>query len=209
MSLFITIEGGEGSGKTSVGKRIVKELEERGYEVVYTREPGGIEISEAIREIILDKKNTNMDARTEALLFAAARRQHIVERIIPSLKAGKVVICDRFLDSSLVYQGITRGIGIDEVYRINEFAIDGTMPDLTLFLKVYPQVGLNRIFSTNRDTNRLDHESYDFHNKVYEGYLHLAEIYKDRIVTIDSEQTIDEVCNDAVRVVLEKLAQKK
>ena len=130
--MFITVEGPEGSGKSSACKRIYEELLHRGYDVILTREPGGIPIAESIREIILNKKNTEMDARTEALLYAAARRQHLVQKVWPALKEGKIVLCDRFIDSSLAYQGGARGLGVDEVLGINLFATEGTLPDLTL-----------------------------------------------------------------------------
>mgnify|MGYP002519934807 CR=1 FL=1 len=133
MALFVTIEGPEGSGKTTIGKKIVEQLMNDGYEVIYTREPGGIEIAEQIRQVILDVNNTNMDPRTEALLYAASRRQHLIEKIVPAIKDNKIIICDRFVDSSLAYQGHARNIGIDEVLSINSFAIDGKMPDLTIF----------------------------------------------------------------------------
>lgn len=165
-----------------------------GYSVITSREPGGIEIAEQIRSIILDTNNTKMEARTEALLYAAARRQHLVEKIIPSLEQGKVFICDRFIDSSLVYQGHARGLGIDEVLRINQFAIDRLYPDLTLFLDVIPEEGLRRIHSRKgREINRLDLESLDFHRKVREGYLIVAERFADRIVSIDANRDIDDV----------------
>ena len=136
MSCFITFEGPEGSGKTTVIEHIKNVLSET-HDIVKTREPGGIPISEKIREVLLDKEHS-MDGRTEALLFAASRRQHLVERVIPALDAGKIVLCDRFIDSSLAYQGIARGIGFDDIMAINKFAIDTYMPDLTIYLKLDP-----------------------------------------------------------------------
>ena len=129
MGLFITIEGPEGSGKTTVAKKVVEQLENEGYKVLYTREPGGVGIAEKIRDIILDVNNTNLDPRSEALLYAASRRQHLIEKVVPALNNGYIVICDRFVDSSLAYQGHARGIGIDEIYNINLFAIDTMFPD--------------------------------------------------------------------------------
>ena len=131
--MFVTIEGPEGSGKSSVTKEVTKRLEAEGFEVVLTREPGGTPIAEEIRNVILDKKNTAMDSWTEALLYAAARRQHLVEKVWPLTKEGKIVISDRFLDSSLAYQGGARGLGIDKVLELNQFATEGYYPDLTLF----------------------------------------------------------------------------
>ena len=134
MSLFISIEGPDGSGKTTIAKMVVDKLNNEGYKTLYTREPGGVKMAENIRDIILDVKNTNSDARCEALLYAASRRQHLVEKVIPALNDGYIVISDRFVDSSLAYQGYARGIGIDEVYSINMFAIDKAWPDLTILL---------------------------------------------------------------------------
>ena len=143
--MFITLEGPEGSGKTTAVETAVKKLEELGYQIVRTREPGGTPISEEIRNVILDKKNTSMDSRTEALLYAASRRQHLVEKVWPALKEGKIVICDRYLDSSLAYQGGARGLGIDNVLNINLFATENTWPDLTLLFDIKPEEGLKRI----------------------------------------------------------------
>ncbi|KGN02346.1 thymidylate kinase [Clostridium novyi A str. 4570] len=191
---FITLEGPEGSGKTTIVKMIEKYLSENNIEYISTREPGGINISEQIRDVILNKDNVAMDARTEALLYVASRRQHLAERVIPAIKEGKVVICDRFIDSSLAYQGYARGIGIDEVMAINEFAIDGYMPDLTLYLDIEPEVGLKRISKNNeREVNRLDLEALDFHKKVREGYFKLLERYPNRIKKINANQPVDKV----------------
>ena len=136
--MFITIEGPEGSGKSSVCRRIYEKLLELGYDVILTREPGGTPISEAIRDVILNKQNTSMDGRTEALLYAASRRQHLVEKVWPALKEGKIVLCDRYLDSSLAYQGGARGLGVDEILGINMFATEGTFPDTTLLFDIEP-----------------------------------------------------------------------
>ena len=143
--LFITFEGGEGSGKTTVIQTVAEQLTKQGYKVLVTREPGGIPIAEKIRGVILDKAHTEMDSRTEALLYAAARRQHLVEKVSPALDTGHIVLCDRFIDSSLAYQGIARGLGIEEVWAINQFAIGEFMPELTLYLDVSPEVGVERI----------------------------------------------------------------
>ena len=157
--MFITLEGPEGSGKTTAIEVTVKKLEEMGYQIVRTREPGGTPIAEEIRNVILDKKNTAMDSRTEALVYAASRRQHLVEKVWPALKEGKIVICDRYLDSSLAYQGGARGLGIDEVLNINLFATENTWPDLTLLFDITPEEGLKRIAANaSREVNRLDLE---------------------------------------------------
>ncbi|MCM3164681.1 dTMP kinase [Metabacillus litoralis] len=194
---FITFEGPEGAGKTSVLEELMKDIKVIETEAVFTREPGGIHIAEKIREVILHKDHTEMDPRTEALLYAAARRQHLVEKVIPAIESGKVVFCDRFIDSSLAYQGYARGLGIDEVFSINEFAINGLMPDLTFYFKIDPEVGLQRIAkSSEREKNRLDLENISFHRKVQEGYQKVLERFPDRIIVIDAEKSIGEVVND-------------
>lgn len=158
--LFITFEGPEGAGKTSVIQKLAEELQEIGYPVLLTREPGGIAIAEQIRNVILDCDNTEMDARTEALLYAAARRQHLVERVMPALRENKVVLCDRFIDSSLAYQGFARGIGVEDVLSINEFATEKMLPSLTVYFDIEPEAGLARIAANNkREINRLDRKT--------------------------------------------------
>ncbi|WP_017470366.1 dTMP kinase [Amphibacillus jilinensis] len=203
---FITFEGGEGAGKTSVLNSVANQLIEEGYPVLTTREPGGIPIAEKIRELILDRKHTEMDARTEALLYAAARRQHLVERIKPALLEGKIVLCDRFIDSSLVYQGYTRGLGIDHVYEINRFAIDQFMPDLTLFFDIPPSKGLERIEANQgREKNRLDLEDLSFHQAVYQGYQLIKERFPSRIQTINAQLTLNEVIDLTYKEILRHL----
>ena len=190
---FITIEGCEGSGKTSIIKLICEEFKKRGIDFLSTREPGGSKISEQIRNVILNVNNTKMDYMTEALLYAASRRQHLEEIVKPALNEGKVVICDRYLDSSLAYQGYARGLGIEEVYNINMYATSGFLPDLTIYIDIPVEVGLGRIKENNRDVNRLDLEKVAFHNKVREGYLKIASMYPDRIKVIDGNATLEEV----------------
>ena len=206
MSLFITLEGPEGSGKTSAIKIVKETLENEGYQIVMTREPGGTPISEQIRNVILDKNNTAMDYRTEALLYAASRRQHLVEKVLPALKEDTIVLCDRFVDSSLVYQGVGRGLGIDTVYQMNLFAIDDVMPNLTIFFDVKPEIGLSRIHKDeNREVNRLDLETLEFHQKVYNGYCEVAKHYSDRIQSVDASKDIESVYNDVLEMVKAKL----
>lgn len=191
---FISLEGGEGSGKTTVIERLRQEFEGRGLPVVITREPGGIDIAEQIRAVILDPANVAMDGRTEALLYAAARRQHLVEKVVPALERGEIVICDRFIDSSLAYQGYARGLGIDEIWSVNQFATGGLLPDITLYLDVDPQIGLSRIQANKqREVNRLDLERLDFHHKVREGYRQVAALFPQRIHMIDAGRDPDRV----------------
>jgi len=205
-NLFITFEGPEGAGKTTVIQKIAERLAEKNIDVLATREPGGIEIAEKIRTIILNPAHTAMDERTEALLYAAARSQHYFEKVQPALDAGKLVICDRFIDSSLAYQGYARGIGIDEVLSINEFAIGKKLPDMTILFDIAPEVGLARIYATgNREVNRLDVESLPFHQKVHEGYLLLVERYPERIRIVNADQDIDSVVEDVWSLLLDAI----
>ncbi len=196
--IFITFEGPEGSGKTSVIKAVEERLKQQNKNVLMTREPGGIRIAELIRNIILDVDNVEMDLTTEALLFAASRRQHIVEKIWPALNEGKIVLCDRFVDSSLAYQGVGRELGIDRVYAINQYAIEGCLPDLTIFIDVPPSIGLKRVFSNGRKVDRLDLETIKFHEKVYLGYHELINKFPDRIKVVDGTQTIDKVVENSL-----------
>ena len=206
--MFITLEGPEGSGKTTAVEAAVKKLQEMGYEIVRTREPGGTPISEQIRNVILDKGNTAMDGRTEALLYAASRRQHLVEKVWPALKEGKIVICDRYLDSSLAYQGGARGLGIDEILNINLFATENTWPDLTLLFDIQPEIGLARInANANREVNRLDLEKLDFHNKVRESFLLLAKRFPERFVIIDASQDRESVAKATMEAILSRLCK--
>ena len=206
--MFITLEGPEGSGKTTAVEAAVKKLQEMGYEIVRTREPGGTPIAEQIRNVILDKNNTSMDGRTEALLYAASRRQHLVEKVWPALKEGKIVICDRYLDSSLAYQGGARGLGIDEILNVNLFATENTWPDLTLLFDIKPEIGLARISANaDREVNRLDLEKIDFHNKVRESFLYLAKRFPDRYVIIDASQSREQVAKDTMEAILSRLCK--
>ncbi|MET4562281.1 dTMP kinase [Lysinibacillus parviboronicapiens] len=196
-NLFITFEGPEGAGKTTVIQKIAERLALENIDVLATREPGGIEIAEKIRTIILNPAHTAMDERTEALLYAAARSQHYFEKVRPALDAGRLVICDRFIDSSLAYQGYARGIGVEEVLSINEFAIGKKLPDMTILFDLAPAVGLARIHAHGeREVNRLDIESLAFHEKVREGYLQLVERYPERIYVVNADQNIERVVED-------------
>ncbi|WP_339318180.1 dTMP kinase [Paenibacillus sp. FSL R10-2734] len=203
---FITLEGGDGSGKTTVLGRVAAYLQNRSMPYRITREPGGIEIAEKIRSIILDPAHTAMDARTEALLYAASRSQHLAEVVEPALREGLTVLCDRFVDSSLVYQGHARGLGMEEVWSINRFAIGDRMPDLTFYLDVDPEIGLSRIAANQeREVNRLDLESLSFHQKVREGYQLLVQANPDRIVVLDANRPIHMVEQDIMRTLEERV----
>ncbi|MDY6276302.1 MAG: dTMP kinase [Bacilli bacterium] len=208
--MFVTIEGPEGSGKSSVTKEVVKLLEQEGEQVVLTREPGGTPIAEQIREVILNKENTKMDPVTEALLYAAARRQHLVEKVWPLSKEGKIIISDRFLDSSLAYQGGARGLGIDYILEMNQFATEGYYPDLTLLFDLDPRIGLARIAANKgREVNRLDLEKIDFHDSVRQTFLSLAKRFPERFVILDASKPFDEVVQDAYHAIKDRLARCK
>ena len=204
--MFITFEGPEGSGKTTVIKMIEGALQKFGYSFIITREPGGTAISEDIRNIILDKKNVELDAKAEALLYAASRRQHLVQKIRPALKEGKLVLCDRYIDSSLAYQGVARGLGIDEIISINMFATDNEFPDLTIYFDIPPEVGLERIKkNSNREVNRLDLEKLAFHEKVRQGFHEIGRKYPQRIVMIDATREIPVVFKEVMGIILKKI----
>ena len=206
--MFITLEGPEGSGKTTAVDYAVSKLEEMGYKIVRTREPGGTPIAEQIRNVILDKANTAMDERTEALLYAASRRQHLVEKVWPALKEGKIVICDRYLASSLAYQGGARGLGVENILNVNNFATEGTFPDLTLLFDIDPKIGLARIAANaNREVNRLDLEKLDFHNKVRNTFLELAKRYPERFIVIDASKSREEVADATLKAMLSRICK--
>ena len=192
---FVAFEGGEGAGKSTQMAAFVKWLDARGENVVITREPGGSSIGARIRELLLDPEAGEMSERTEALLYAADRAQHVKEIIKPALDAGKVVVSDRFVDSSLAYQGLARGLGLEEIYRISEWATEGLMPDLVIFLDVDPETGLGRVGS-GRD--RIENEADDFHQKVLDAYRELAEKYSDRFVVVDASMSPSEVHQSVV-----------
>lgn len=200
---FISFEGGEGSGKTTIIKQLKIDLEKQGFKVLQTREPGGSEIAEEIRQIILNIANVKMDPRTEALLYAASRRQHLVEVILPALQNGNIVLCDRFVDSSLAYQGYARGLGINQIYELNRFAIEDLLPGLTIYLDLDPEIGLRRIKDNNRACNRLDLESLEFHKKVREGYLLIAKQYPTRIKVVNGSLSKEKLYEEVKKIVLD------
>mgnify|MGYP003546863576 FL=1 len=206
-ALFITFEGPEGAGKTTVLQHIAQRMQHD--DVLFTREPGGIDIAEKIREVILNKEHTAMHERTEALLYAAARAQHFFEIVKPALERGQHVVCDRFIDSSLAYQGYARGIGMDAVKGINEFAIGEYMPDVTIFFDIQPEDGLARIAAAaERETNRLDVEGLAFHHKVYEGYQRVVKENPQRVRVVNANQPLEQVVADVWDILSEVLDVK-
>jgi dTMP kinase len=204
---LITFEGPDGAGKTSALNAIVAKIKPQlGDRLVVTREPGGNRISEAIRQLILDRQNTAMDDRTEALLYAAARRQHIVQKILPALQADQLVLCDRFIDSSIAYQGAGRGIGEQAVAEMNQFATEGLTPDLTLYFDVDAAVGLKRIQTHRQDEiNRLDVEALSFHHRVQAAYLQLLAQFPARIKRVDASQPLDTVVAQSLAILTTQL----
>lgn len=201
--MFITFEGGEGSGKSTIVRMLKEKLDSD--QTIFLREPGSSPISESIREIILDKNNTDMDPRTEALLYAASRAQLVNTIIVPALKENKLVICDRYLDSSLVYQGYARGLDVVEIMNINSFGINNIIPDITFYLDLAPTIGQQRIRKGNRETNRLDDEDLEFHVKVRNGFLDLAEKNKNRIIVIDANRPVTDVFKEVFKIINERI----
>lgn len=196
--LFITFEGGDGSGKSTQIEKLKDYLEDKGFRVILTREPGGTKISEDIREIILDSRNTEMSDMTETLLYAAARAQLVEQVIRPAVERGDMVICDRFVDSSMAYQAYGRGLG-DIVWDINKNAVGDCMPDLTILLRLDPEAGMGRI--SGRKQDRIELSSSDFHRRVYEGYLALEKRFPDRIKGIDASRGIEEISEEIINIV--------
>ena len=196
----ISFEGGEGAGKSTVIKDVAKTLSDNNIDVFVTREPGGNNISEQIRSVIVDKNNTSICGETEALLYAASRAQLIKENIRPLLSKNKTIVFDRFIDSSYVYQGIVRGLGVDAIESINKVALNGFMPDVTIFLNIDPEIGLKRIRDNNREMNRLDLEGLEFHKKVHDGYLLLAKKYPERIKIVDASKSREEVLLETLKI---------
>lgn len=207
---LVSLEGPEGAGKTSVLEALIPILEDRGVKVLTTREPGGVLIGEKIREVILDPSHTEMDPKTELLLYIASRRQHLVEKVLPALAAGKLVIMDRFIDSSVAYQGFGRGLDIDAIDWLNEFATDGLKPDLTLYFDIEVEEGLARIAAnSNREVNRLDMEGLDLHRKVRQGYLSLIEREGNRIEKIDASLPLDQVIENTQQLLFDRMGLRR
>lgn len=207
---FITFEGPDGAGKTTQMKMLGEKLTGAGIAVSYTREPGGTRISEEIRKLLLDPANTEMVSRTEALLYAAARAQHVEEFIRSEVAIGKVVLCDRFTDSTIAYQGYGRGIDLEFLEKLNKMATMGVEPDRTFILDIDPGKGINRIIekravATGEGKDRIELENLDFHTRVRDGFLELARRDKVRYKIIDATKTQDVIHNEIYRLVKEVL----
>ncbi|MGC2874169.1 dTMP kinase [Ihubacter sp. mB4P-1] len=203
--LFITMEGPDGSGKSTQIAYLKEYFDMRGIDSIFTREPGGTPIGEKIRDIILDKANGEMCDMAEALLYAASRSQHVHQLIKPALSEGKIVICDRFIDSSIAYQGYGRQLG-DAVRVINELAIEGCMPDITFLMELSPEIGKSRIKLEYQD--RLELEKLEFHNRVFDGYQEIAQIYPERFVCVDAGRP-KEVVRDEIYHHIDRLLQNR
>lgn len=201
---LIVFEGPDGSGKTTILKKVNEKLTDEGYQLTLVREPGGTDISEKIREIIIDNDNINMAAKTESLLFAASRAQLVEEKLRPALANGEIILCDRFVLSSLLYQGVGRGLGIDEVKAINDFAIGNVKPDLTIFFNIDYKTALVRK-RANFSADRLENEDFDFHKIIFDAYLDIADRYKDDIKQVDATRSIEEVSTDVLKLIKDLL----
>lgn len=206
--LFITLEGPDGSGKSTIIRLLGEYLQERNLDFIATREPGGTPIGEKIRDIILDTDNTSMGSETEALLYAASRGQHVHEKIIPALKEDKIVLCDRFVLSSLAYQGVGRELGIEKVKGINDFALRGVYPDLILFFHIDPEITLERK-TQGLKGDRLEKEGNIFHNRVYNGYKEILRMYPENIKIIDARKPINKVLERSIEEIEKKLNSKE
>ena len=202
--LFITVEGPDGSGKSTQIDYIRGYMHANGYEAIITREPGGTPISEKIRAIILDKDNRELDPLTEAFLYAASRAQHVSQLIKPALERGRIVVCDRFVDSSIAYQEYARGLG-ECVSVINEYAIEGCMPDVTFLLKIPPAQAFERI---NGPSDRMESAGLKFHEDVYRGYEELERKFPDRIVPVDATASQEDVRSIIIEHIQELLDRK-
>ena len=200
---FITFEGCDGCGKSTQLRLLSEYLTENGIPHIFTREPGGGKISEQIREILLNGKNAEMTDECEALLYAAARMQHLSDRVIPALQEGKLVVCDRYVDSSLAYQGYARGIGADFIESINKLALTKYAPDITVFIDLTPEEAFLRKHGAD-ENDRLEQAGMEFHRKVYQGYKALSVIYPERIVCVDGRQTPQEIFEQTLRILKER-----
>lgn len=205
--LFISFEGVDGCGKSTQLRFLGEYLKEKGYSLLFTREPGGCVIAEKIRNLLLDVQNAEMDAKTEALLYAAARAQHVAQVIRPAVDAGKIVLCDRFIDSSLAYQGVGRGLGIGNIFDINCFATGGIMPDKTFFLDYPPDLAFSRM-SKRREHDRLELEALHFHQTLYKGFIELSSLYPDRVIRVDARGTKFET-SDKIKAIMDGILKER
>ena len=200
---FITFEGCEGSGKSTQVALFREYLEKNNIEYIFTREPGGNEIAEKIRAIILDVTNSAMTDECEALLYAAARAQHVSQTILPALEQGKLVLCDRYIDSSYAYQAYARGLGLEFINKVNSFAIENCMPDYTVFLDISSNEAFKRKGGQDKD-DRLEQVGLAFHEKVYEGYKKTIELEPDRFLLINCKGTKQETHNNIIKALKDK-----
>ena len=207
--LFITFEGLDGSGKTTQIKLIYDFLIKAGFDVVLTREPGGTDIGDLIRKILPDKKNSGMSYRAETLLFLASRAELVSKIIEPAIKEGKIVICDRFFDSTVVYQGIARGLGEKKILDMSLWATGGIVPDITFLLSVKVSRGKKRIDTASKKRDRIELEKDNFKKKIYKGYLDIARKNRDRFVVIDGEKNIESIFEEIKSKVCEYLKNRK
>ena len=207
---FISFEGPEGSGKTTQSFMLDEYLRRNGFDSIYTREPGGTNVGDQIREVLLDPLNKDIEDETELLLYGAARIEHLKKRILPNLKRDRIVICDRFEDSTFAYQGYGRQISLNIIQSLRTIVIGDMEPDLTLFLDVEPEHGLQRKFPGTEDrcgADRIESEKIDFHRRVRRGYLRLAEMYPDRILRINADRPVDVIHTNLVEVVTARLRE--
>lgn len=194
--MFITFEGGEGSGKTTIIERLATYFKNQ-YEVIISREPGGSFIAESIRDLVLDPKHLGMSYQAEALLYAASRAQHLEDVLIPAMETHDLILCDRYIDSSFAYQGLARGLGLEYVEKINDYAMQH-LPLKTFYIDVSPEVGLSRIKDREK-FDRLDQEKFSFHDLVRQAYLDIASVYHNRIIVIDGHQSIEAITLEIIK----------
>ncbi len=204
--LFVSFEGGEGSGKTTIISNLITRLSTTNLDYIITREPGGCNISEQIRDIVLNVENTAIHKRTEALLYAASRSQHVEEVLRPALDDGKLVLCDRYVDSSIIYQGYARSNDVEDIWMINNFAMDQVVPDITFFFDIKPEDALHRLEKYSREMDRLDLEDISFHQKVYDGYKELAK--QERFITIDATASVEEIVCEVFEILLNETKKR-
>ena len=206
--MFITFEGPDGSGKTTQIRRLIPVLQEKGFDIVHTREPGGTDIGDQIRSIIMNMKNKSMHPRAEILLFCASRAQLVEELVRPSLSEGKLVLCDRYADSTMAYQGYGHGLDRDVLSQLLHFATGGLKPDLTLLFDILAEAGLRRRLTNHEEWNRMDDYALQFHERVRSGYLAMAAAEPERWAVIDADRTPDEIHREVVSVIIEKQSVK-